>query len=734
LQIRAAARIMRVSDGGATMIIVLRPDATPAQVRAVERRLADFGLRAHRSPGATRTLVGAIGKVPEGLDPRAFRVLAGVQDVVRISAPYKLAGRALHPDPLVIELAGLRLGGPDLVLMAGPCAVESRRQIAGIAAVVAAQGVRILRGGAFKPRTSPYAFQGLGEKGLALLREAADRHGLAVVTEVMEVGAIATVARYADVLQVGARNMQNFPLLKALGAVGKPVLLKRGPSATIEELLMSAEYVLAAGNPRVILCERGIRTFETATRNTMDVSAIPVLKKLTHLPVVADPSHGTGLRDQVIPMARASVAAGADGVIVEVHTNPDEALSDGPQSLFPEQLARMVEELRIIGPAVGKTIPRPRPAVTPQPKRPPFRRAVVVGLGLIGGSVALGLTRRGLAARVVGVDRARVLTAAKRANAIAEGFASARLGDALRGADLVVLATPVGKIARLLKSIGPHLAPGAIVTDVGSTKVAIHAAAAALPKSVHFIGGHPMAGSQKRGIEHADALMFTGAAWTLSPSPTVPASVAGRLDRAIGDLGARTVRIDPARHDRIAAAVSHLPLLTSVALMNLVGGQEREDPLTLRLAGSGLRDMTRIAGSPADLWDDILETNLANVRELVDALAAELVRVERTPGGRKRRAVLGAAAAARLGFPESTSGFLHPLADVYVGVRDDPGELARLTTLLYRNDLDIKDIQILKIREHDDGSLRLSFATKADADHAVAVLRAGGYSARVAGR
>ena len=498
---------------------------------------------------------------------------------------------------------------------------------------------------------------------------------------------------------------------------------------------MSAEHILAAGNPRVILCERGIRTFETSTRNTMDVSAIPVLKTLTHLPVVADPSHGTGIRDQVLPMARASVAAGADGVIVEVHTHPDEALSDGPQSLFPEQFARMVEELRIIAPAVGKTIPRPLAAQGARVAKPLFTRAVVIGLGLIGGSVAHALSRRGLAARVVGVDRREVVAKARKAGAIADGFTSRDLGKALAGADLVVLAAPVRQVIELLSRIGrENLAPGAIVTDVGSTKLAIHRAAAALAAGVHFIGGHPMAGSEKRGIGHADALLFVNAVWALSPAPGVPARALARLDRAIRALGAQTVRVDPERHDRIAGAVSHLPLLASVALMNFLGKRGEADPLTLRLAGSGLLDMTRIAGSPYAIWDDILETNRDNIRALVDGFSRELAATERAATGPVRKTLFDAAARRRLSLPATTRGFVQPLHDVRVAIRDEPGELARLTTLLYHNGLDVKDIQILKIREAEDGVLRVSFRAADDARLAVTVLRAGGYEARREGK
>jgi 3-deoxy-7-phosphoheptulonate synthase len=276
---------------------------------------------------------------------------------VRISAPYKLASRHFRPEGSVIQLGkGVAVGGEQVVMMAGPCSVESAEQIGTIAALVAEQGVRVLRGGAFKPRTSPYSFQGLGMKGLQLLRAAADAHDLLVVSEVMDYTQLPTIMDYVDVLQVGARNMQNYNLLKEVGKVPKPVLLKRGISATLEELLLSAEYIMAGGNYNVILCERGIRTFESYTRNTLDISAIPVIKKLSHLPIIVDPSHGTGRRDKVPPMARAAVAAGADGLLIEVHSDPEKALSDGAQSLYPAQFERLIKELRMIAPAVGRTI------------------------------------------------------------------------------------------------------------------------------------------------------------------------------------------------------------------------------------------------------------------------------------------------------------------------------------------------------------------------------------------
>jgi len=284
-------------------------------------------------------------------------VLSGVEKVHRISAPYKLVGRQFRPENSIIKLGkGVEVGGPQVVVMAGPCSVESHDQLFKAAEQVAKAGAKVLRGGAFKPRSSPYTFQGLGLEGLKLLREAADAHGLLVISEVMEISQIDLMMPYIDIFQVGARNMQNFNLLRELGKVRKPVLMKRGIAATIEEMLLSAEYIMSGGNYDVILCERGIRTFETYTRNTLDISAIPIVHKLSHLPITSDPSHGTGLRDKVEPMACASLAAGADALIIEVHPDPDHALSDGAQSLYPEQFAELMAKLRLIAPAVGRTI------------------------------------------------------------------------------------------------------------------------------------------------------------------------------------------------------------------------------------------------------------------------------------------------------------------------------------------------------------------------------------------
>jgi len=337
------------------MLVVMQEGATEPQIQTVIDRMVALGFTVHRSTGVVHTLLGGVGPA-ERVEPADFEVMNGVKEARRIQSPYKLAGRHFREAGTVVRVGDVDIGGPRIVVMAGPCSVESRDQVMAVAERVARAGARVIRGGAFKPRTSPYTFQGLGEEGLRLLHEAAAEHNLKVISEVMDHTQIPLVASYADILQVGARNMQNYNLLREVGRQPKPVLLKRGPAATIEELLLSAEYILSEGNYNVVLCERGIRTFETSTRNTMDLAAIPVVKKLSHLPIIADPSHGTGRRDKVLPMARAAVAAGADGLLVEVHCHPDHALSDGAQSLWPEQFEELMAQLRIIAQAVGRSL------------------------------------------------------------------------------------------------------------------------------------------------------------------------------------------------------------------------------------------------------------------------------------------------------------------------------------------------------------------------------------------
>lgn len=337
------------------MVIVLERNATKEQIDNVIAHLEEYGFEVHQSQGVQSLVLGAIGVKPN-FDTRKVKVLPGVFDVYRVTVPYKLAGRNFHPENSIIKIKDVEIGGDKMVMMSGPCSIESEEQIFKMAKVVKDSGAQILRGGAFKPRTSPYSFQGLGEEGLKFIRAAADEYDLLVITEVMQIGQIDLVAKYADILQIGARNMQNFSLLKELGNAGKPVMLKRGLSATIEEWLMSAEYILASGNKDVILCERGIRTFEKYTRNTFDLSAIPVVHKKSHLPVIADPSHATGLRDQVPPMARAAVAAGADGLMIEIHDDPEHAFSDGPQALLPDEFKTLMEELDRIAKAIGRSL------------------------------------------------------------------------------------------------------------------------------------------------------------------------------------------------------------------------------------------------------------------------------------------------------------------------------------------------------------------------------------------
>jgi 3-deoxy-7-phosphoheptulonate synthase len=329
--------------------------ATDEQVQRVIAQLVEMGFDVHRSTGALRTVIGAVGG-NRAFDPGLVQVLDGVQEVLRITEPYKLASRTFKPENTIITIGDVRIGGDEVVVMAGPCSAETDEQVETTTAAVKRAGAKVLRGGAFKPRSSPYSFQGLGEQGLRMLRAAADRHNMKLITEVMDISQLELIEKYAHILQVGARNMQNYTLLRELGRARTPVLLKRGISATIEEWLLSAEYILAGGNMSVMLCERGIRTFESYTRNTFDISAIPVIQKLSHLPILADPSHGTGRRDQVAPMARAAVAAGADGLLIEVHCDPDHALSDGAQSLHPPQFDRLMAELRIIAPAIGRGI------------------------------------------------------------------------------------------------------------------------------------------------------------------------------------------------------------------------------------------------------------------------------------------------------------------------------------------------------------------------------------------
>ncbi len=337
------------------MIVVMKTDSTVKNTSDVIRKIEELGFKPHMSKGEKKTIIGMVGNGKKA-DPQIFAVMPGVENVVPILQPFKLAGREFKNNDTIVSVRGTDIGGKEVVVMAGPCAVENETQIHSSAEAVARSGAKILRGGAYKPRTSPYSFQGLGEEGLKIMRAAADKNNLAVVTEIMSPQLVDQVAAYSDILQVGTRNMQNYSLLEAVGKTTKPVLLKRGLMSTIEELLMSAEYILSNGNPNVILCERGIRTFEKYTRNTLDIAAVPIIKKLSHLPIIVDPSHATGKRDLVAPMSKCAIAAGADGLIIEVHPKPEEAFSDGAQSLTPDDFDKLMKELVQIAEAVGRTI------------------------------------------------------------------------------------------------------------------------------------------------------------------------------------------------------------------------------------------------------------------------------------------------------------------------------------------------------------------------------------------
>ena len=336
------------------MLIIMTPGASNQQIDNVRIFVEKKGFSAHVIYGEIQTVIGAVGE--KVIDPRDIELIDGVKEVIKITSNYKLASRVFQPNDTIITVNGVKFGGDNIGMIAGPCTIESYEQMDKTAAALKKSGVRILRGGAYKPRTSPYSFQGLGEEGLQIIREVADKYKMAVTSEVMEISQIPLFEKYVDILQVGARNMQNFNLLRELGQIRKPVMIKRGLSATFEELLMSSEYILSGGNREVMLCERGIRTFERITRNTLDLSTIPVIKKISHLPILIDPSHGTGLRDKVAPMSRASVAAGCDGLIIEVHHDPDSAICDGAQSLYPKQYEELYHDIKKIAPIVHKRV------------------------------------------------------------------------------------------------------------------------------------------------------------------------------------------------------------------------------------------------------------------------------------------------------------------------------------------------------------------------------------------
>jgi 3-deoxy-7-phosphoheptulonate synthase len=716
------------------VIVIMEPGASGEQIAAAEQHLVRLGFRVYRSQGEYHTVLGAIGDGHRDIDTRALELLAGVREARRVSRPYKLVDRSCNPAGTVVDVRGRRVGGDELVVMAGPCAVEGREQMRRAAADVAKAGGHILRGGAFKPRSSPYAFQGLGEEGLRYLREAADEHDMPCVTEVLDPSHVDLICQYVDLLQVGARNMQNFALLAALGAVRTPVLLKRGLAATIEELLLAAEYIVASGNPRVILCERGIRTFSAATRNTLDLSAIPVLRKMTHLPVIVDPSHATGVREYVTPMARAAVAAGADGIIVEVHPDPDHALSDGPQSLDAAGFVDLMGDLRIIAPAVRKRVMAQKRTPARKIASPLFPRAAIVGVGLIGGSMALAMRESGALGSVVGVDESACLDNIRAAGVVDELCGAGELERVVAEADLVILAAPVKAIVGYLDKIAPSAKPGCLVVDVGSTKQVICEAARRLPSHLHFIGGHPMAGTEKRGAAFADPLMFYDAVWVLCPVGSVPEELLSRWQQVLASIGALPLAIEPGRHDRLVAAVSHVPRLVAAAMSNAVGRLATEDPMAPELAAGGFRDITRVASSPFEMWRDVLATNQQAIRERLrafqEALACLDAKLEVEAG---LEAELTEAARHRLAVPHRLQGMFSPECELMVRVVDEPGALAAIVTPLALEQVNVRDIQILKQRQDEDGVLRLAFGDSRDTRRAAEILRRAGKDVRIRG-
>lgn len=713
------------------MIVVMQIGATPGQIAVVEERLFSYGYKVYRS-GEVEQVLGAVGSPGREIDTRELEILPGVREVIRVARPFKLVNRVFNPQGSIVDVSGVRIGGDEVVVIAGPCAVESREQVLEAAGIVRAAGARILRGGAFKPRSSPYAFQGLGEEGLKYLREAADEQQMPCVTEVLDTADVEMVEEYADMLQVGARNMQNFRLLGKLGASNKPILLKRGISATLEEMLMAAEYIAAAGNPRIVLCERGVRTFEPWTRNTLDLSAIPVLRKVTHLPIIVDPSHATGLRDYVIPLARAGVAVGADGIMVEVHPCPDRALCDGPQSLDAAGFSSLMEDLRILAPSVRKRVPGTAKVKRKQLEAPLFQKAVIVGTGLIGGSLALALKESQAVGTVVGVDRAEVLDAVKTAGLVDEVRPEEDLEAILPSADLVLLATPVQSILALLDEIGVHLKKGALVSDVGSTKEVICNAAHSLPSGVFFIGGHPMAGSERSGPAAATPMLFQDAVYVLCPAGDVPEELQERFSKAVKSIGAQPLVLDPRRHDRLAAAVSQAPYLLAVALTNSAGRLGTEDEMTLKLAAGGFRDMTRIASTPYRIWKDILATNRSAIKERLSAFRTALERIEYVLDHEEElKSESEEAARYRLNVPGNLPGIHRLENELIVRIVDQPGALAAVTTALAREQINIRDIQVLKVRQDEDGVLRLAFGDRGETSRAAEVLRKGGHHVRM---
>ena len=644
-------------------------------------------------------------------------------------------------------------------MIAGPCTVESRDQTLGTARTVKAAGGSLFRGGAYKPRTSPYAFQGLGQEGLRLLAEAKAETGLPIVTECMDARDLEPVLEVADVIQIGARNMQNYPLLAEIGRSGRPALLKRGASATLEELLMAAEYILKEGNPNVLLCERGIRTFETAYRYTLDLTAVPVLKELTHLPVIVDPSHAAGRRSLVTPLSLAAAAAGADGIIVEVHPEPEHAICDGPQALVADGFAEYVEQVeRAAGRRQGALERRARPVrrrlrdvsgarrhpwestmhriasshvrpwhpdPVPQPAADHWLEPLIVavlGVGLVGGSVGLAARDR-LDAEVRGFDPAPgVLDRALEHGAITTICGSP--AEALAGAEAAFVAAPVRALPGVVGEALAAAGPACVVTDVGSTKRELVGAV----DDHRFIGGHPLAGAETAGVEHARAGLFDGATWYLTPTPRTEGVLYERLYRLLADLGARPAAIDAETHDRLMASVSHLPhVLANVLVAQTVRALESE---RLPPTGPSFRDATRVAGASSAIWRDIYLSNADALVAAIDDTVRRLGEIREALAGRDEAAVVGWNDAARDDRRRLLEADLAggEVVELRVSVPNRPGVVAEVALALGRASVNIVDMALYPAADNTTGSIALWIAGEADAAEAEGLIGALGFT------
>ena len=714
------------------MIIRLKQNSNNQEIEKLENTLKENQFDVFKSYDKEKHIIlGAVGPKKAKSKPDYLEYYSNIiEEVIIPKESFLLSSRAFHPLNTVINVKDVQVGGDELIVMAGPCAVESREQVIEAAELVSKCGAKILRGGAFKPRTSPYSFQGLGETGLKYLREAGDKFGLPIITEVLDTKDVQMVAEYADIVQIGARNMQNFRLLSDCGKIDKAVLIKRGLAATFEELLMSAEYVMASGNNKVMLCERGVRTFEPMTRNTLDISAISMLKCITHLPIVADPSHAIGIRNQVIPLARASVAAGSDALLVEVHPQPDKAWVDGAQSLDGEKFKNLMNDIRIIAPAVKK---RP-PSVVKEDKgivkEKIFDKVSIIGCGLIGASIALNMKKTNTVNEIVAIDMDEKIEDIKIAGITDNVINHANMKNDIESSDLIIISTPITSILENLEVLSKlNLKKNAIIIDVGSTKTKINNRAKELfnnqNNNIRFYGTHPMTGSEKKGFISANPSLFYDTIWVISEDNN--SLIEPKLIKFIESTGAKILVINDHDHDMISSLTSHLPQLIAVELMKNLDEKVNEYPIAKQLAAGGFRDMTRIASSPFEMWKDIYNTNTDFVRKSLEGFIARLNKTLDKLGASDQNDYLQKnfeqSAACRLGIPTLSTGFLKPLSIISVGINDKPGALSLITTALAQAELNIKDLQIVKIREDQDGYLHLAFASKMEAEKAIDILR-----------